>query len=256
MSDKQKVVDEHYANVALSGKLYSSLTDEENEQKIRDITRSFGYDPDDIVLESNMGLGCGNPLENANVKKGEVIVDLGCGKGLDSFIAAKKVGKSGKVIGVDRLNEMIEKAQYISEKREFENTEFIQSDIKDIQLPDNTADIVISNCVINLIEDKLAVYKEIFRILKPGGRISISDIVQYQPLPEDIKNDDRLHATCVAGSVPVSEIYDILVESGFENITIIQEPVTDEYANKWGHDLNLKGYIERGKILATKPIIF
>lgn len=249
---KQDAVDKHYKKVALSGKLYSSLTDEENAKKIADISRSFGYDPEDVDGEANMGLGCGNPFENANVKEGETIIDLGCGKGMDTFIAAKAVGEEGLAIGVDRLDEMIEKAKYISDKRGFTNTTFVQSDITDLKLEDNTADIMISNCVINLIEDKKKVCQEIIRVLKPGGRISFSDVVQYHPLPGDIKNDDRLHATCVAGSVSVEKVYEILEEVGFEDITIIQEDITDEYANKWGHDLDLKHYLKRAKILAVK----
>lgn len=250
---KQKIVDQHYQEVALSGKLYSSLSEEENARKIAAISRSFGYEPEDIDGEANMGLGCGNPLENAKVKAGEVVIDLGCGKGMDSFIAARAVGDQGRVIGIDRLGEMIEKARYISDKRGFKNTSFIQSDITDLPLDDETADIMISNCVINLIEDKQKVCQEIFRVLKKGGRLSFSDVVQYQPLPAAIRDDDRLHATCVAGSVPVERVEALLDQAGFKEITIIQEPITDEYANKWGHDLNLKQYIKRAKILALKP---
>lgn len=195
MDKKQQAVNDLYAGVALSGKLYSELTEEENAKQIEAISRSFGYDPEEITEEANMGLGCGNPLENANVVEGEVVVDLGCGKGMDTFIASKKVGSSGRAIGVDRLSEMVERAKQISDKRGFTNTTFIQSDIDDIDLPDETADCIISNCVINLVEDKLKVYQEIFRLLKPGGRISISDIVLYNPLPGEIADDPRLHAT-------------------------------------------------------------
>lgn len=195
MNEKQKYVTKMYEEIALSGKLYSNLSEEENKEKIYRISKSFGYDPEDLVSEANMGLGCGNPLQNANAKDGEIFVDLGCGKGLDTFKASKEVGPTGKAIGVDRLEAMVEKAKIIAKKRNFTNTEFFQSEIDDLQLPDAFCDCVISNCVINLVDDKQKVYDEIFRILKPGGRVSISDIVQYHPLPDDLKNDPKLHAT-------------------------------------------------------------
>ena len=192
---QQKQVTELYRNIALSGKLYSDLSDEENAAKIYQISQSFGYDLEDLVSEANMGLGCGNPLENANVKPGEVVVDLGCGKGLDTFKAARQVGPSGRAIGVDRLPEMVERARAIAAKRQLTQTDFHVGEIDDLPLEDGMADCVISNCVINLVPDKTAAYREIYRVLKPGGRVSISDIVQYQPLPADLQADPRLYAT-------------------------------------------------------------
>lgn len=159
-----------------------------------EVALSLGYTLEDIETGANMGLGCGNPIENANLKETDIVVDLGSGKGMDVFKAAKIVTK-GKAVGIDKLPEMVEKANMIKEKRGFDNTDFVVSEVDDIKLPDNFCDVVISNCVINLLPDKMKVYKEIFRILKPGGRLSISDIIQINPLPEEILNDPIMHAT-------------------------------------------------------------
>ena len=180
-------------------------------------------------------------------------MDLGCGKGMDVFKACKIVGEEGLVIGVDRLAEMVEKAKYIRGKKGFLNTDFRVSDIDDLKVENDTVDCVISNCVINLCEDKEKVYSEIFRVLKPGGRISISDIVQFNELPAWIKDEPIFHATWVAGSITSVKLKNILKKVGFELYTIIEEELTDEYLAKWGHKLNLRDYIRRGKILAFKP---
>lgn len=188
----KKSIDDFYRNIAVN----DSLRDDENSKELeKQIALSLGYTLEDIENGANLGLGCGNPIENANLKVGETVLDLGCGKGMDVFKACKIVGESGLSIGVDRLSEMVEKAEYISKKKNFFNTKFVVSDIDSLNIQDNSVDCVISNCVINLCEDKKKVYSEIFRVLKPGGRISISDIVQFNPLPIWVKDDPIFHAT-------------------------------------------------------------
>lgn len=187
-NNTKQYVDEFYKKIAEKNK----VSDEERQ---RAVAYSLGYTDEDIALGGDLGLGCGNPLENAKIKEGEWVLDLGSGKGVDVFKAARMLNGTGKAVGIDRLQEMIDKANEIKQKRDFTNAEFVRSDIDDIGLPDNTFDIVISNCVINLLEDKQKVYNEIFRVLKPGGRVSISDIVQINRLPDKIKNDPNMHAT-------------------------------------------------------------
>lgn len=190
--NNKKVIDNLYKNIAVKDRLSESEDSREIEKKI---ALSLGYTLEDIENGANLGLGCGNPIQNANLKSGEIVLDLGCGKGMDVFKACKIVGKEGLVIGVDRLSEMVERANYIRGKKGFLNTDFRVSDIDDLKVDNDTVDCVISNCVINLCEDKEKVYSEIYRVLKPGGRISISDIVQFNELPTWVKDEPIFHAT-------------------------------------------------------------
>lgn len=186
--DTKKYVDEFYKKIAQKNRV-------SDEEKQRAVAYSLGYTDEDIELGGDLGLGCGNPIQNAKLKEGEWLLDLGCGKGVDVFKAARELNGTGKAVGIDRLPEMIEKANAIRDKRHFDNADFVVSDIDNINLPDNTFDVVISNCVINLLEDKEKVYREIFRVLKPGGRVSISDIIQIKQLPKNILADPIFHAT-------------------------------------------------------------
>ena len=248
--NNKKAIDNLYKNIAVKDRLRESEDSKELEKKI---ALSLGYTLEDLENGANLGLGCGNPIENANLKSGESVLDLGCGKGMDVFKACKIVGKEGFVIGVDRLPEMVERANYIRSKKGFLNTDFRVSDIDDLKVDNDTVDCVISNCVINLCEDKEKVYSEIFRVLKPGGRISISDIVQFNELPTWVKDEPIFHATWVAGSITSEKLKNILKNVGFEIYTIIEEELTEEYLAKWGHKIDLKKYIRWGKILAFKP---
>lgn len=174
----------------------------EDKKKVRVETeklgKALGYtqeELDSVPEEANMGLGCGNPQEKAEPKPGEIILDLGCGKGMDVFIAAKKVGEEGHVIGVDMTLEMIQKARMIAEKRKFNNVEFRLGEIEYLPIQDNSIDLVLSNCVINLAPDKEMVYREIMRVLNKGGRIGISDITLSEPLPQEVLEDPKMYGT-------------------------------------------------------------
>jgi arsenite methyltransferase len=177
-----------------------------------------GYNPD-----ADLGLGCGLPTEFAKLKEGNSVVDLGSGAGNDAFIARKIVGSSGKVIGIDFTPAMVQKARENADKLGFNNIEFRQGDIEDMPLTSNITDVVVSNCVLNLVPNKHKVFSEIYRILKPGGHFSISDIVLEGLLPEKWKQVAELYAGCVAGAIQKNEYLAIIEEAGFKNITLQKE---------------------------------
>ena len=236
---------------------YNEVAEEEIKVKgdIDQLNKSLGYSQEDlknIPEESQMGLGCGNPKEKGKPILGEVVADLGSGKGMDSFLAAKSVGESGLVIGVDNNYKMLEKAREIAVKRNFENVEFRLGEIEYIPIADNSLDLLMSNCVINLSTDKPQVYSEIYRILKAKGRISLSDIVLKKELPEEIKKDPRVHGTWVGGAIALEELERILEDTGFKDIGIQLNEVSDEYAKKWGYGLKIKEYIGNADIIAYK----
>jgi arsenite methyltransferase len=192
------------------------------------ISKSIGYTDQDlkaVPAGANLGLGCGNPLALASLREGETVLDLGSGAGFDCFLAARQVGKSGKVIGVDMTPEMLHKARGNAEKGEFTNVEFRLGEIESLPVADNQVDIVISNCVINLSPAKEKVFQEAFRVLKPGGRLMVSDIVLKKDLPEEIRNSVAAYTACLAGA-ETREIYlGAIRGAGFEEIRILDETV-------------------------------
>ena len=219
------------------------------------LNKSLGYTEEDlksIPKEAQLGLGCGNPQEKGKPQEGEVVADLGSGRGMDVFLASKSVGETGLVIGIDNNYKMLEKAREIKNKKAFENTDFRLGEIEYLPIKDNFLDLLMSNCVINLSTDKPQVYSEIYRVLKPGGRMSLSDILLKKDLPSEIKNDPKVHGTWVGGAISLEEIKEMLTNIGFKNIDIQLDEITDEYANKWGYGLKIKEYIGNGEIIAYK----
>ncbi len=188
--------------------------------------KDVGYSIEDlqsVPSGSNLGLGCGNPLGIASLKEGEVVLDLGSGGGFDCFLAAKKVGKSGKVIGVDMTPEMLEKARKNVKRGGYKNVEFRLGEIEHLPVGDNEVDLIISNCVINLVPNKQQVFKEAFRVLKPGGRLMISDLVLTKELPKVLLESVALYAGCVAGA-SLKEVYlDAIKQAGFQDVKIEKE---------------------------------
>ena len=180
-----------------------------------DYNKLEGYNPD-----ADLGLGCGLPTQFAKIKKGDVVIDLGSGAGNDAFIARHETGDTGKVIGIDFTPAMIERARNNAEVRGFNNVEFRQGDIENIPVTANAADVIVSNCVLNLVPNKDGVFKEIFRVLKPDGHFSISDIVLVGELPANIKNTAEMYAGCVAGAIQKDEYLQLIEANGFKNITI------------------------------------
>lgn len=220
-----------------------------------EISRKIGYSDEEIsnVPEgANMGLGCGNPQLIANLKEGETVIDLGSGGGFDCFLASKKVGLKGYIIGVDMTPEMINKSRVMSKKYRYRNVDFRLGEIENLPVADNTADVIISNCVINLSPNKQRVYNEAYRVLKKGGRIAISDIVLIRELTEEMKQDEKLYCGWVTGASSVEELRLYLEKAGFSDISIETQEVSKEYAEKWAHDLKVGEYIMSASIKAIK----
>lgn len=190
---------------------------------VRSIASAFGYSEDELnqlPSEANMGLSCGNPVALAGIREGEVVVDLGCGGGMDVFLAARKVGVSGRVIGIDMTSEMLERARTGQQKLGLTNVDFHQSTIDKLPLPDSSVDCVISNCVINLVPDKLAVFREILRVLKPGGRVALSDIALKQELPSEVKQSVEAYVGCISGAILIDDYRSLLEQAGFASVVV------------------------------------
>jgi len=192
----------------------------------QDISKIIGYTEEELKTvpeNANMGLGCGNPVALASLREGETVLDLGSGTGFDCFLAANKVGKNGKVIGVDMTPEMIEKAKENAKKGNYRNVEFRLGEIENLPLADNSVDVVISNCVINLVPNKRKAFKEAFRVLKPNGRLIISDIVLHRKLPDSIKNSIEAYIGCIAGAIMKDEYMKAIKAAGFQKIKVTNE---------------------------------
>ncbi len=215
----------------------------------QDISKTIGYSDTDLnsVPEgANLGLGCGNPVALASLKEGEVVLDLGSGAGFDCFLAAARVGRQGKVIGVDMTPEMLDKARENVRKGNYENVEFRLGEIENLPVANNSVDVIISNCVINLSQDKPKVFKEAFRVLKPGGRLMVSDIVLLGDLPQEILNSVEAYVGCIAGASKKSDYLEAIKVAGFRQVKVIDETVfpTDDMAN----DPTVKAVIEEAHI--------
>jgi ubiquinone/menaquinone biosynthesis C-methylase UbiE len=225
----KKIVRERYAKVAKNEKSCcgdpTSCTYNSSDPN-EEISRKIGYSEEEIgsVPEgANLGLGCGNPVALASLKKGQTVLDLGSGGGFDCFLAANRIGKSGKVIGVDMTPEMIDKARKNARKGRYENVEFRLGEIENLPVADSTVDIVISNCVINLSPDKKRVFEEAFRVLKPNGRLMVSDIVLLKKLPEIIRKSVHAYVRCISGAETKDKYLKIIEDAGFQEVKIIEE---------------------------------
>ncbi len=189
----------------------------------KEFAKSVGYSDEElknIPPEANLALSCGNPTALASLKAGETVLDLGSGAGFDCFLAASRVGPKGRVIGVDMTEQMVKKARNNAQKNQVENVDFRLGEIENLPVEDNSVDVIISNCVINLSPDKEKVCREALRALKPGGRIAISDMALLKPLPEEFKNNPKVYAGCVAGAILIDEYQKIVERAGFKEVKI------------------------------------
>ncbi len=221
-----------------------------------EVAKGLGYSEAelaDIPEGANLGLGCGNPQVMASLQEGEVALDLGSGAGFDCFIASKRVGKTGKALGVDMTPEMVTRARENAVESGFDNCEFRLGEIEHLPVADATVDVVMSNCVFNLSPDQAQVFRESFRVLKPGGRLSISDVVATAELPPEIKADQKLFSGCIAGAASIPELETWMEEAGFEDISVRPWDESKAFIGQWAPGRSIEDYITAAFIQARKP---
>jgi SAM-dependent methyltransferase len=215
----------------------------------------LGYDPRDLAdlpKGADMGLGCGTPLAFASLREGDIVLDLGSGGGIDCFLAARQVGSHGRVIGVDMTPQMVEKARANAARMSLSNVEFRLGEIEALPLPDRSVDVVVSNCVINLSPDKASVFREAFRVLRPGGRLAISDIVASAPLPDQITNDPAALAGCIAGAPAIDDLRRHLEAAGFASIHIELNESSRSFIKNWSPDSGAEHFVAAAAIRAVR----
>jgi SAM-dependent methyltransferase len=215
----------------------------------------LGYSNEELAAapdESNLGLGCGNPQAIAGLKEGEVVLDLGSGAGFDCFLASRKVGKAGRVVGVDMTPEMVSKGRENARRGGYENVEFRLGEIEHLPAADGSTDVIISNCVINLSPDKKQVFREAYRVLKPGGRLAISDVVATRRIPDAMKADLEVYAGCVAGAALASDVEAMLEEAGFSAVRVQLKESSRAYIKDWFPGSGVEDYVVSAVIEARK----
>jgi arsenite methyltransferase len=220
------------------------------------ISTRLGYSEQDLAAVpagADMGLGCGNPRAIASLKPGEVVVDLGSGGGFDCFLAAAEVGENGRVIGVDMTPDMLSKARANATRGKYGNVEFRLGEIEHLPLADNSANVIISNCVINLSPDKPQVFRDALRILKPAGRLAVSDVVATVELPEEMRNDPQLVSGCIGGASLIEELAAMMRDAGFEEIRIAPKDESREFIRDWAPGRGVEEYVVSATIEAVKP---
>lgn len=258
-NNKQKIIIERYSTIANQSHIGccsgSGCCGSSNNIDITGAALKNGYSEADLLLapaEANMGLGCGNPLAFAGIQKGEIVLDLGSGGGFDCFLAEKMVGDEGYVIGVDMTSEMVLLARENAKKMGCTNVEFRLGEIEHLPVADSSVDVIISNCVINLSQAKDQVFAEAYRVLKPGGRLSISDIVTTANLPEEIKEDPEMLTSCIAGAEQVDTIRAMLEQAGFKDIRLTPKENSKEILTSWIPESNVEDYVASFRIEAIK----
>ena len=220
------------------------------------VSTRLGYSTDDldnVPAGADMGLGCGNPGAIASIRNGETVLDLGSGGGFDCFLAAAETGEQGHVIGIDMTPTMISKARNNADKGNYHHVEFRLGEIENMPVANEIVDVIISNCVINLSPDKKRVFAEAYRVLKPGGRLAISDVVASTELPQEMKNDLALYAGCMAGASLISELESILESNGFEQVKIAPKDESKDFIKDWAPGRGVEDYVLSATIEAVKP---
>lgn len=259
--DIRQFVRERYGNIARTassccGPSTASSCCGQSNQIGDKASGQLGYSRDQLdglPEGADMGLGCGNPHAFSRIKPGETVLDLGSGGGIDCFLAARAVGGSGKVIGVDMTPDMVSKARKNAEQIGAANVEFRLGEIEHLPVADGTVDVILSNCVINLSPDKRQVFRDAFRVLRPGGRLAISDIVALQTMPEEIRQDVGLLTGCVAGAAEVDELQEMLTEVGFSDVRVTVQKKSHEVISEWFPGKKVEDYVSSARIEALKP---
>jgi len=263
-AEQRRIVRDRYGEIATSSSSCcgdtgaSSCCSDSNSDRAAydDQSRLLGYADEELdAVESgaNLGLGCGNPTAIASLEDGATVLDLGSGAGFDCFLAAREVGSDGHVIGVDMTPEMVETARENITKNDATNVEFRLGEIEHLPVADESVDMILSNCVVNLSPDKSQVFSEAFRVLRPGGQLAISDVVQTTQFPEAVQQDPASVAGCVAGASPISELESILDEVGFTAISIDPQEESEAFIRDWDDERDVSDYIVSATIEGQKP---
>jgi SAM-dependent methyltransferase len=260
----RKAVRDQYGKIAVAGKTGGACcapsccgpTETAVASGGTQTSADLGYSQDELASVpkgADLGLGCGNPQVVASLRPGETVLDLGSGAGIDCFLAARQVGPQGKVIGVDMTPEMVERARAGAAEADAANVEFRLGEIEHLPVADGCVDVILSNCVINLSPDKPAVFAEAFRVLKPGGRLAISDVVATAPVPQEVRENVELHVGCIAGAALVDDIQAMLTEAGFGEISINVNEHSRDIIHQWLPGTGLEKYVVSATIEAVRP---
>jgi SAM-dependent methyltransferase len=253
-------VRDNYRKFALSGSAgcgcsSSSCCEGSQTPDAEHISTVLGYSAEELTSipkDANLGLGCGNPISEAELKPGETVIDLGSGGGLDCFLASRLVGENGKVIGVDMTPEMVSKARRTAEENGFANVAFRLGEIENLPAADDCADVIISNCVINLSPDKEQVFRECFRVLKNGGRLAVSDIVATAELPEEMKNNLAMYTGCMAGASHIRDLENMITTAGFLKVSIVPKDTSRAFISEWSPGSRIEDFVVSAVIRAVK----
>jgi arsenite methyltransferase len=254
--DIRSAVRETYGNVAQGGGGCCSTAGCCDSTPETVASKRIGYSDDElgtVPQGADLGLGCGNPQAIAALKTGETVLDLGSGAGFDCFLAARAVGESGQVIGVDMTTAMLDKARENARKGGYRNVQFRLGEIEHLPVGDARVDVIISNCVINLSPDKAQVFREAIRVLKPGGRLAINDVVATAELPEQVRQDLALYTGCMAGASSIDELEAMMRDAGFEAIRISPKDESREFIRDWAPGRGVEAYVASASIEAIKP---
>jgi SAM-dependent methyltransferase len=262
---QRRIVRERYARIATETEADEGTCDSSDgcctdsasgTEDTAETATQLGYSTDDIERvdgEANLGLGCGNPQALASMSDGETVLDLGSGAGFDCFLAAQEVGETGQVIGVDMTPEMVEKARANAAENESENVEFRLGEIEHLPVSDESIDVIISNCVVNLSPNKRQVFRESFRALRPGGRLAISDVVMTADVPQDVRADPDSVASCVAGESTIARLREMLTDVGFQRIDISPNDDSDQFIREWDDEYDVSEFLVSASITGRKP---
>ena len=255
----RQAVRENYGQIAVSE---SSCCDSSScctptAQQPQLLSLQLGYSHEDLIAVpegANLGLGCGNPQAIADLQPGETVLDLGSGAGFDCFLAAAKVGPRGRVIGVDMTPQMITKARANAQRDGYDNVEFRLGEIEHLPVADASVNAIISNCVINLSPDKANVFAEAFRVLRPGGRLAISDVVAFAPIPDEVRDDMALLSNCVSGAEEAGVVEQLLQDAGFEHVRVDAKEESKTFMAEWAPGTPITDYVVSATIEARKPV--
>jgi SAM-dependent methyltransferase len=253
---QRTAVRERYANIATESSTDGCCGSGDETTPSAEQSTQLGYDEDDVdTVEpgANLGLGCGNPTALATLDEGETVLDLGSGAGFDCFLAAREIGPDGRVVGVDMTPEMVEKARANVDENDASNVEFRLGEIEHLPVADEVVDVIISNCVINLSPDKPQVFREAYRVLRPGGRLAVSDVVLTADLPADVRGDPSSVATCIAGAASIPDLESMLADAGFADVAIEPKDDSAEFIREWDDERDLSDYVVSARIEAKKP---